>query len=49
MTFNYKNTARRAYQVPDCDSCAIAGAIICDSLSDASTEDWVYDDDGSNI
>ena len=42
MTFNYKNTAKRAYQVPDC--CAsevLEGAIICES---GYVEDWELDD-----
>ena len=45
MTFNYKKkNATGAYQAPDCEACSmLAGAIICQSLSEASTEDWVYD------
>ena len=47
MSFNNKlKTTARRYQAPDCEACPInAGAVICDSLTDASTEDWVYDDE----
>ena len=46
MSFNNtKKIASGAYQAPDCEPCPVyAGAIICDSLSDSTTEDWVYDD-----
>ena len=46
MSFNNKHkSASRTYIVPACEACPIdAGAVICDSLSDASTEDWVYDE-----
>lgn len=44
---NKLKTAVRTYQAPDCEACGIdAGAVICDSLTDASTEDWVYDETG---
>ncbi len=43
--FNKFKTAGRSYQAPDCEACPmLAGSIICDSLSDAQTSDWVYDD-----
>lgn len=46
MSFNYKlKAASRTYYAPDCEACSIdAGAVICDSLTDSSTDDWVYDE-----
>ena len=45
MFIKHSNLAVPAYQAPDCDACSLlSGAIICDSLTDASTEDWVYDE-----
>lgn len=48
MTFNFKKKdAVGTYQAPDCEACAMfAGSIICDSLTGAETEDWVYDQNG---
>lgn len=48
MTFNKKlKTAARPYMAPVCEACSLdAGAVICDSLTDASTDDWVYDENG---
>ena len=45
MSFNNKNLSSRTYQAPDCDACPMfASAIICESLTGGSTEDWVYDE-----
>ncbi len=41
---NKTKNLTRNYQAPDCDFCAaLTGAMFCDSLAGAGTEDWVYD------
>lgn len=45
MFIKNSNLAVPVYQAPDCDACSLnTGTIICDSLTDTSTEDWVYDE-----
>ena len=49
MVKNYMTFTSRTYQAPDCEPCPVmAGSIICQSLSDSTTEDWVYDN-GNNF